>query len=33
MNREKDEVIENLSRVHEDVPKYKTIPNITKDQY
>jgi hypothetical protein len=33
MNREKDEVIENLSKVHEDVPKVKTVPNITQDQY
>ena len=33
MRREQEENIENLSRIHEGVPKYKTVPTITQKQF
>lgn len=31
--RESDENVEDLSQIHEDVPKYKKIPNISKKKF
>lgn len=33
MRREKDEVVEDLTKIHEDAPQYKTVPTITKRQF
>lgn len=33
MERERDEIIEDSTRVHEDMPSYKMVPNISKKQY
>lgn len=33
MERERDEVVEDLTRLHEDMPKYKMVPNISRKEY
>jgi hypothetical protein len=33
LRRESDEVVEDLTQIHQDVPKYKDIPTISEHQY
>lgn len=33
LRRESDEVIEDLTQIHQDLPKYKDIPTISEHQY
>lgn len=33
MRREREEVVEDLAKVHEDAPRYKSVPTISKRQY